>query len=161
MPNRPTRPYLDFKNWQGLATKPIPTALKVEQLLIAQNVDYFKAYGGVAKCKGSSRVLSSVYTEGGTTKTISWIGFYKYLDSNGEQLRRVLINAGTTLQRVNTSTGALTSLASGRVDGLIHAHDTPLVLPPPATSSPPARKNCSADCPPPTASRPPAQTSAA
>lgn len=122
MPNRPTRGYIEFKNLQGLSTKAIATNLDPSQLTVAENVDFFKRYGGTSKAKGSTRVLSEVYTEGQTVKPISWVGFYKFLDYNGEQLRKTLIATGTAVNLIKDD-GTLTCLRTGRTSGLAATHD--------------------------------------
>jgi hypothetical protein len=76
-----------------------------------------RLYGGLSKNKGTSRVLATQYKESAVTLPVSWVGFYKFPDLDGQILRRVLIAAGTTLQLVNTDTGALTELATGRTSG--------------------------------------------
>jgi hypothetical protein len=120
MPDRPPLPYIDLKAFKGLFTKPIPQALTGDQLRTCSNVDFFRKYAGVSKVKGTARVLASQYQESGANKPVSWVGFYKYPDNDGQILRRVLIAAGTTLQLVNTSSGALTSLSTGRTNNLYH-----------------------------------------
>lgn len=123
MPDRNVLPFIDLKNFKGLYTKPIPTTLSGEQLRVCSNVDFFRKYGGIAKAKGTSRILASQYQEGGVTKPISWVGFYKFPDLDGQILRRILIAAGTTIQSVDSSTGALTNLISGRKSGNFHMDD--------------------------------------
>lgn len=114
---------LDLKNFQGIYSKSSPDVLNPEQLDIAENIDLFKFYGAAAKLKGNARILSSIYTEGGVAKPISWVGFYKESDLDGQILRQVLIAAGTTIQKVNLTTGALTELKTGRTSGIYHTSD--------------------------------------
>ncbi len=118
MPDRNPLPYIEIKGFKGLNTKSVPTSLPGEVLRTCSNVDFVRKYGGLAKSKGTSRVLSTQYKEGGNNKPISWVGFYKFPDLDGQILRRVIIQAGTTIQLVNTATGGLTSLATGRTSGL-------------------------------------------
>lgn len=123
MTERLTLVSLDLKNFQGLYTKSSPDVLNPEQLDIAENVDFFQVYGGAAKIKGNVRILSTTYKESSVVKPISWVGFYKEADLDGTILRKTLIAAGTTIQDVNISTGALTSLKTGRTSGLYHTSD--------------------------------------
>lgn len=111
---------LDLKNFQGIYSKSSPDVLNPEQLDIAENTDLFKYYGAAGKLKGNRRILSAIYKEANVTKPISWVGFYKESDLDGQILRHTLVAAGTTIQRVNLSTGALTSLKTGRTSGLYH-----------------------------------------
>lgn len=120
---RPTLPYVQLTAWKGLHTKLARTALKGDQLITSQNTDYVKRYQAISKLKGARRILSTIYQESSVTKPIAGVMFYNYPDLDGQLLRHVLIAAGTTLQRVNTSSGALTSLATGRTSGLIHSWD--------------------------------------
>lgn len=115
---------LDLHNFQGIYSKSSADVLNPEQLNDAQNTDLFRLYGAAAKIKGNSRVLSSIYTESGNSKPISWIGFYKEADLDGQILRHTLIAAGTTIQKVNLTTGALTELKTGRTSGLYHTSDS-------------------------------------
>jgi len=119
MSSRPKQPFIELIGWQGLYTKSSPEVLKESQLRIAQNCDFFEEYGSVAKIKGSSRVLSSIYTESSVVKPISWIGFHKSPDLDGSILRHVLAATGTRLSRINTD-GSLTTLATGRRSGRFH-----------------------------------------
>jgi hypothetical protein len=119
-------PFIELGNWGGLNTKSNNESLQDTQLRDAKNVDFFKEYGSVAKIAGSSRVLASVYSESSVTKPISWVGFYKAADLNGEILRHVLVAAGTILARVE-SAGTLTTLTGSgkpitetRTSGLYH-----------------------------------------
>lgn len=130
MVDRPRLPYIDLKNWAGLYTKSSTDVLAPEQLKVASNVDFFDTYGATTKLKGSSRVLSTPYTETAVAKPISWIGFYKASDLAGAILRHVMIAAGTHIKKLNgtalddiynTSTGA--TATSGRVSGLFHTYD--------------------------------------
>lgn len=119
MSDRPKLPYIELVGWQGIVTKSSPEVTKETQLRIAQNCDFFEEYGSIAKIKGSSRVLSSIYSESAVTKPISWIGFHKSPDLDGSILRHVLAATGTRLSRVNAD-GTLTTLATGRRSGRFH-----------------------------------------
>jgi len=121
MPGREHIPYISIKGWQGLYTKSSPEVLTADQLSIAQNCDFFETYGGVAKIRGSSRVLNSPYKESGVAKKIPWIGFYKAPDLDGTILRQPLVAAGTTLGRVEN--GKITNLLTGRTPNLYHTSD--------------------------------------
>lgn len=106
---RETLGYIDLTNWKGLATKTSPDLTDEAQLEVAINSDHFEEYGGISKPPGMSRVLSAIYTESGATKTISWVGFYKAPDLNGQILRHVLIAGGTKILRIE-SNGSVTAL---------------------------------------------------
>ena len=121
MSDRPKMPFIELIGWQGIYTKSSPEVLKEAQLREAQNCDFFEEYGSVAKIKGSSRVLSSIYQENSVTMPISWIGFHKAPDLDGSILRHILAATGTRLSRVN-SDGSLTTLATGRRSGRFHTH---------------------------------------
>jgi hypothetical protein len=112
-------PYLDIKGFQGLYTKSTPEVLQAEQLSIAQNCDFFEEYGSIAKIRGSSRILSTPYLEGGTAQKIPWVEFYKSADLDGTILRQTIVAAGTVLGRVENS--AITPLLTGRTADLFHA----------------------------------------
>jgi hypothetical protein len=118
MGGRENIPFLDIKGFQGLYTKSTPELLQAEQLQIAQNCDYFEEYGAVSKIRGSSRVLNETYKEGGVTKKISWVGFYKAPDLDGTILRHTLVAAGTSIGRVEN--GQVTKLLTGRTPNLYH-----------------------------------------
>lgn len=122
MSARPKLPYVDFTKWAGLNTKTSEDVLPEQQLKIAQNVDFFTRYGAVSKPPGMSRILSEIYKEAGITKPISWVGFYKAADLDGQFLRHTLIAAGTTIQRVEPN-GSITSLATGRRNNRVHSAD--------------------------------------
>ena len=119
MSDRPKLPFIEIIGWQGLYTKSNPEVLKESQLRTAQNCDFFEEYGSVAKIKGSSRVLASIYTETSVVKPISWIGFHKAPDLDGTIHRHVLAATGTRLSRVESG-GTLTTLATGRLSGRVH-----------------------------------------
>ena len=118
MGGRENIPFLDIKGFQGLYTKSTPELLQAEQLQIAQNCDYFEEYGAVSKIRGSSRVLSETYKEGGVAKKISWVGFYKAPDLDGSILRHTLVAAGTSIGRVDGT--QITKLLTGRTPDLYH-----------------------------------------
>lgn len=122
MANRPSLLSVDLTNFQGLYTKTAPAILNPDQLRVCQNADFFREYGAIARTRGNKRVLSSIYTESGTAKSIPWIGFYKSIDLSGQLDRQVIIGAGTTVQKVN-SDGSLTSLLTGEPDNLFRTHD--------------------------------------
>lgn len=112
-------PFIDILNWKGLFTKSSPDVVEAEQLTIAENCDFFSTYGALAKIRGNTRILATPYTELGSPKAITWIGFYKTSDLNGQILRHVLVAAGTTLARIDGS--SLTTLLSGRTENLFHS----------------------------------------
>jgi hypothetical protein len=85
------------------------------QLETCNNWDFFNEYGSATKVRGTKPILASAYSG-----TVHSCHFYKYLDNAGRQRRHVLIGAGTTLQRVNTESGALTSLATSKKDQRWH-----------------------------------------
>jgi hypothetical protein len=118
MAGRENIPFLDIKGFQGLYTKSSSEMLQAEQLQIAQNCDYFEEYGAVSKIRGSSRVLSETYKEGGVTKEISWVGFYKAPSLDGSILRHTLVAAGGIIGRVDDD--KITPLVTGRTAGLYH-----------------------------------------
>jgi hypothetical protein len=122
-------PYIDLFNWSGLYTKGSPDVVSNTQLQIAKNTDFFTSYGSASKPPGMGRVLSSIYTESGTQQKMSWLGFYKSADLNGQILRHVLVAGGTILHRIETS-GSLTALTGSgkpvteaRTAGLVHSAD--------------------------------------
>lgn len=122
-------PYIDLFNWSGLYTKGSPDVVSNTQLQISKNTDFFTAYGSVSKPPGSTRVLSSIYRESGTHQKMSWLGFYKAADLDGQILRHVLVAGGTIIHRIETS-GSLTALTGSgkpiteaRIAGLVHADD--------------------------------------
>ena len=119
MSDRPRLPYVELVGLTGLVTKSSPEVTKETQLRVAQNCDFFEEYGSIAKIKGSSRVLSSIYQENSITKPISWIGFHKAAGLDGSITRHVLAATGTRLSRVE-SNGSLTTLATGRLSGRFH-----------------------------------------
>jgi hypothetical protein len=121
MSGREQIPFLDIKGFQGLTTKSTPENLQAQQLQIAQNCDFFEEYGSVAKIRGSSRILSTPYKEGGTAKKISWLGFYKAPALDGTILRQTLAAAGTTISKISGS--QLTPLVTGRTADLFHVSD--------------------------------------
>jgi hypothetical protein len=55
MADRPKLPYIDLVGFKGLFTKTSPDVNQPEQLRIAENCDFFKTYGAIAKLKGNSR----------------------------------------------------------------------------------------------------------
>jgi|SRR5271166_612189 len=113
---RPPLIQVDLKNYQGLFTKSSSEILSPEQLAVAQNVDFVALYGAASKLRGNLRILTNA-----APTPVSWVGFYKSVDLNGQILRQVLIAAGTTLQLIN-SDGSLTQLTSGRTSGLVHTY---------------------------------------
>ena len=117
---------LDFSNWKGLATKTTPENTDEAHLRVAINTDHFTEYGGISKPPGMSRILNAIYQESGTTRPISWVGFYKAPDLNGQILRHVLTAAGTKLHKVTGSslvalTGTGFPVTETRTQGLVHA----------------------------------------
>lgn len=126
MAERQRRAFIELGNWSGLNTKSNNESLQDTQLRVAKNSDFFNEYGSIAKVAGSSRVLNSVYSESSVVKPISWVGFYKAADLDGQILRHTLIAAGTILARVE-SDGTLTTLTGSgkpitetRTSGLFH-----------------------------------------
>lgn len=115
-------PYIDINQFQGLFTKSNPEGLQPIQQRILQNADLYRIYGACSKIRGNKRILDATYTEGGVPKPISWVGFYKYPDLTGVMQRHTLIQAGTTIQRVETG-GTLTELATGKRLNLERTHD--------------------------------------
>ena len=111
-------PYLDIKGFQGLYTKSTPEVLQAEQLSIAQNCDFFEEYGAIAKIRGSSRLLNTPYTEGGTAKSIPWVEHYKSADLDGTILRQTMCAAGTVLGKVEN--GAIVPLLTGRTADMFY-----------------------------------------
>jgi hypothetical protein len=109
MSERTRLPFIDLLNFIGLNTKTsneIKNDLSVE---VSNNTDLFRIYGAVSKTYGSSRVLSSVYTEDSVVKKFSWVGFWKNTSLNGQTDRQVLTAGGTKLHKVETA-GTLTAL---------------------------------------------------
>lgn len=122
MGNIKTSPLIEIQGFKGLNTKSAQTVIQPQQLRIAENVDYFTVYGAVGRCKGNTRVLAAQQQESGSNVSISWIGFYKYSDLDGQILRQVLVADGTNISLLEGS--ALTSKKSGRKSGLVHASTT-------------------------------------
>jgi hypothetical protein len=124
MPEHKTLPTIDLVNWAGIYTKISPDLLQPNQLRVAENIDLFKTYGAVAKLKGNKRVLNSVVVEGGDTKGIPWVHFYKSENLNGSILREVLFAAGTKYYKVDDSVSPnYTELASGQPEDLFRTAD--------------------------------------
>ncbi len=125
MSDREKIPYVDLMNFKGLATKASPDTTPQGMLRVAENCDFFETYGALAKMPGSARILSSIYKESAVVKPISWLGFYKAPDLDGQILRHTLVSAGTTLARLNSGsvTGADDVLETGRTSGLVHSAD--------------------------------------
>lgn len=121
MAGRERIPFIDIKGFKGLSTKPAAEGRDVAQQQICQNVDFFEEYGAAAKIRGSSRILTTPYTENSVAKTIPWIHFYKAADLDGTILRQTIVAAGTILGRVES--GAITSLLTGRTPDLYHSAD--------------------------------------
>jgi len=116
---------LELLNFKGLATKQTPELISNDQLKVAINTDLFTRYGGITKPPGMSRILSSIYTESGSAKKMSWLGFYKAADLNGQTLRHVLVAAGTVIGRIDSGaitalTGSGKSITEARTEGLVH-----------------------------------------
>ena len=107
MVDRNTLPFIDIEGFKGLNTKSAPTVVQPQQLRTAQNVDFFRSYGGVSKVNGSLKVLASAQQESGSDVNISWIGFYKYSDLDGQILRQVLTADGTNISLLSGSTGPI------------------------------------------------------
>jgi len=131
MADRGKLPYIDIKTLTGLVTKGSEEAVLDVSLRTAKNVDFFTHYGAIGKCPGTTNVLSEVYTESSVAKPISWIGFYKAADLNGEILRHILVAAGTKLHKLTGTqpTASLTALTGvgfpiteTRLSGLFHSH---------------------------------------
>lgn len=127
MSDRNRLPYVELLNFIGLFTKTSNAIKNDLSLTVSDNTDLFRKYGSVSKPFGSSRVLNSVYTEGGSPKKISWVGFWKNTALNGQTDRQVLCAAGTKLHKL--SSGSLTALTgTGKnitedwIEGLPHMH---------------------------------------
>src|SRR3990167_2026187 len=103
MAERPRIPFVDLLNFIGLNTKSSNEVKNDLSVSVSDNTDLFRQYGAVSKTYGSSRVLNSVYTESGTAKKISWVGFWKNTALNGQTDRQVLCAAGTKLQKLETA----------------------------------------------------------
>jgi hypothetical protein len=130
MSDRAKLPYLEFTKWAGLNTKTSEDILPEAQLVVAQNVDFFKKYGAISKPDGMSRILSSKVTESGSAVKIPWLGFYKAADLDGQILRHTIMAAGQNLFRIESdgSTTQLTGAAgnpitTSRIADLYHHHD--------------------------------------
>lgn len=126
MADREHLPSIEFFNWTGLYTKGSNRVVAPNQLRIAENTDLFSEYGAISKPPGSSRVLAGQYSESGTPQSMSWVGFYKHADLDGQILRHVLTAGGTILHRVETDgtltalTGSGLSVTETRTAGLFH-----------------------------------------
>ncbi len=126
MADREHLPSIEFFNWTGLYTKGSNRVVNANQLRIAENTDLFSEYGAISKPPGSSRVLAAQYTETAVPQDMSWIGFYKHADLDGQILRHVLVAGGTILHRVESGgtltalTGAGLSITEARTAGLFH-----------------------------------------
>ena len=124
---------IDWTNFAGLNTKSSSEAIAMRpdrgpQLRVAENTDHFSTYAAVSKPPGSSRVLAAAYTEGSVAQDVSWLGFYKASDLNGQILRHVLAAAGTKLHKVTgTTLTALTGvgfpITETRTAALVHSGD--------------------------------------
>lgn len=128
MTEREKLPFLEFSRFAGLNTKTSPDIVPFEQLIVANNCDLFISYGAITKPNGMSRVLTSILNESGSPAQISWVGFYKAADLDGQILRHTLIAGGSNVFRVNgTSLTQLTGLSTNpittsRTANLIHHH---------------------------------------
>lgn len=121
--------HLDISSWLGISTKTSNDVTQDAALTIAKNTDFFQLLGALSKSPGSRRVLSAIYTEVGIAKIMSWIGFYKSPDLNGQILRHVLVAGGTKLHKIEDN-GSLTPLTGVgfpiteiRTEGLFHSAD--------------------------------------
>lgn len=126
MSARNPMPSIEMINWEGLYTKQNPETLQITQLRECKNGDFFREYGSLSKLRGTKRILSSQYFEGGECvgdeQPIPWGAFYKTQDLAGRIDRQVIIAAGTTLQKVNTD-GSLTELLTGEPNSLFRTSD--------------------------------------
>lgn len=112
MPERNTKPTVDLINFTGLATKLNPDLLEQNQLVIAENCDFYKEFGSLRKARGTSRVLDAIYTESGVAMPASWLGFYKSQDFSGQLIRSTIAQLGTTIRKINTD-GTTTNFPVG------------------------------------------------
>jgi len=117
MAQRQHEPSLDLINFEGLHTKMSPETVMARQLSYCVNMDFFEEYGSMTKMRGTKRILSSIYQESGAAKKITWGTFYKAQDLSGQIVRRNLLGAGTTIQRLDTD-GSVTELESEQPDEL-------------------------------------------
>lgn len=121
--------HIDLTNFTGLATKVSQDVSQDTSLQVAKNTDFFELLGAISKSPGSARVLSSIYTENGQAKRMSWHGLYKAPDLDGQILRHILVAGGTKLHRLETNgtltalTGAGKPISETRRDGLFHSAD--------------------------------------
>ena len=122
MSTREKLPYVDLKALKGLFTKTNSDLLEAEQLRVCENADFFDEYGSLSKLKGNRRVLSSIYTETGIVKPISWLEFYKQPDLDGQIIRHTLAANGTRISRLE-SDGTFTPLVTNRTEGLFATSD--------------------------------------
>ena len=123
-------PIVEVKSWKGLYTKGSEEILEPTHLRVAQNVDYTQKYGAIGKIRGNKRLLTTQYTESSVVKPISWVGFYKSPDYNGQVKRKVLVACGTKLGSYNGSTAidtftdpgytVPTDIVANRQSGLPH-----------------------------------------
>ena len=125
MSERPRLPFIELFNWLGLYTKGSNEVVNDAQLRVALNTDFFSSYGAISKPPGMSRVLASTADNG----NISWVGFYKAADLNGQVLRHALVANGTKLSRVTGTAGSATltaltgtgkNVTEARTAGLFH-----------------------------------------
>src|SRR3990167_2490469 len=119
---------IDWTNFAGINTKSSSEAMSDQQLRIAENADHFSVYAATSKPPGSSRVLSSAYTETAVAQDVSWLGFYKASDLNGQILRHVLAASGTKLHKITSGsftalTGSGFPITETRTAGLVHSAD--------------------------------------
>src|SRR5689334_6885199 len=127
--NRNKLAFIDLSNFLGLSTKTSTSVTQDNALRVAKNTDFFTKLGGISKPPGSRRVLSSQYTESSVVKKVSWVGFYKAADLDGQILRQVLVAAGTKIHRLESNgsltalTGAGLNVTESRTEGLFHASD--------------------------------------
>lgn len=111
MSDRGHLPYVDIRTLKGLFTKGSEEAVEDISLKVAKNIDFFNSYGALGKTPGSTNVLVSAYTESAIAMPISWIGFYKAADLNGQILRHTIVAAGTKLHRITGTPPAATLTA--------------------------------------------------
>ena len=120
MSERPSLPYIDIFQFEGLTTKASPEILDPMKgnlaARILENGDLFKMYGSISKSRGNKPLLAAQYAENSVVQPISWIAPYRYPDLNGLLLKEVLVNAGTKIAKHNPTTpagGGLDILGSG------------------------------------------------
>lgn len=106
MAQRQVRPYVNISSFAGIYSKNNPELLDPSQLREGENLDLFKIYGAASKLRGNKKIGGRLVA---SNDDVSWIGFYKSPDLDGQTLRHVLTQRGDGIYRLETG-GTFTNL---------------------------------------------------